>query len=63
MKLSIKDYYEPTPKTFRKFADALLGVSLFVTGYSVVMQHDTLAIIFIIIGAIGKFGTNFFSDA
>lgn len=63
MKLSFKGYYRPTPKNLRKYADALLGVSLFVTGYSVVMEYKIVALIFIIIGAIGKFGTNFFSDA
>jgi len=63
MKASLKGYYEPTPKNLRKFADCLLALSLFATGYSVIMEYNTLAIIFIIIGAIGKFGVNFFSDA
>jgi len=62
MKLSIKSYYEPTPKNLRKLADSLLALSLFTTGYAVIMEHKTLAIIFIVLGAIGKFGTNFFSD-
>ena len=62
MKLNFKSYYEPTPKNLRKFADALLALSLFVTGYSVIMEFKILALVFIIIGAIGKFGTNFFAE-
>ena len=62
MKLNLKSYYEPTPKNLRKFADALLALSLFATGFSVIMECKVLAIIFIIIGGIGKFGINFFSD-
>jgi len=62
MKISLKGYYEPTPKNLRKFADALLGLSLFVTGFSVIMECKIVAIIFIIIGGIGKFGANFFTD-
>lgn len=62
MKLGLKSYYEPTPKNLRKFADCLLALSLFATGYSVIMEHKILAIIFIILGAIGKFGANFFSE-
>jgi hypothetical protein len=63
MKLSLKGYYEPTPKTLRKLADGLLALSLFTTGFGVVMEFKILAVIFIIIGGIGKFGINFFSDA
>ena len=62
MKLSLKSYYEPTPKNLRKFADSLLALSLFATGFSVFMEFKILAIIFITIGGIGKFGTNFFTE-
>ena len=62
MKLTLKGYYEPTPRTLQKVADGLLALSLFITGFSVVMEFKILAIIFIIIGGIGKFGANFFSD-
>jgi len=56
----LKDYFKPTPKLLWKIGDSLLAVSLFITGYAVIMENKTLAIIFIIIGAIGKFGTNLF---
>jgi hypothetical protein len=62
MKISIKNYYQPTPKKLRKIGDALLGSSQFLTGYSIVMDEKWLAFTCIAIGTIGKFITNFFVE-
>jgi hypothetical protein len=62
MKISIKNYYQPTPKKLRKIGDALLGSSQFLTGYAVVMDEKWLAFTCIGIGTIGKFMTNIFVE-
>ena len=56
-----KNYWHPTPKKWRKFGDALLGVALMgipadLAGYKWV------GITMFIIGIVGKFITNFFTD-
>ena len=56
-----KNYWHPTPKKWRKLGDALLGVALIgiptdLAGYKWV------GITMFIIGIIGKFLTNFFTD-
>lgn len=55
-------YFKPTPKNVQKFADALVGLSLFATGYAVIMESKVMAIIFIAIGALGTFGQKLFSE-
>ena len=62
MKFELKGYYKPTPKKLRKLGDALLGSSQFLTGYAIIMDEKYLAITCIIIGTIGKFLTNFFTE-
>jgi hypothetical protein len=62
MKISIKNYYQPTPKKLRKIGDALLGSSQFLTGYAVIMEEKWLAFTCIAIGTIGKFMTNIFVE-
>ena len=52
-KFSFKSYYQPTPANIRKFGDALLGACQFATGYAVISENTTLAIICITIGTIG----------
>jgi hypothetical protein len=58
----MKNYYKPTPKKWRKIGDALLAVALYaqtqeaLSGYSHMMQ------VISIIGLVGKFLTNFFSE-
>jgi hypothetical protein len=56
-----KNYWHPTPKKWRKFGDALLGVALMgipadLAGYKWV------GITMFIIGIVGKFITNFFTE-
>ena len=62
IKFKIKSYYQPTPAKMRKFGDALLGASQFLTGYSIVMDEKYLAFTCIAIGTLGKFMTNFFVE-
>jgi len=60
--ISLKNYYAPTPKKWRKIGDALLAVALYaqtqeaLTGYTTLMQTIS------ILGLVGKFITNFFAD-
>ena len=55
-----KNYYKSTPLKWRKLGDSLLGVSTFITGFAYYNNNDTVMIIAISIGVIGKFLTNFF---
>lgn len=57
-----KNYYGPTPKRWRKLGDALLGVSTTITGYAIMEDYKWIAFSALILGVIGKFLTNFFSD-
>lgn len=60
--MTIKNYYKPTPRKWRQLGDALLGVSTFVSASAIATNHDYIAIISLVIGSVGKFLTNFFSD-
>ena len=55
-------YYSPTPTKFRKLGDALLGVSTTITGFAIYQDVKWVALTALIIGVIGKFLTNFFSE-
>lgn len=57
----LKNYYKPTPKKWRKFGDALLGVSTIITTFAVYENVHWVAITALITGVVGKFLTNFFS--
>jgi len=54
-------YNRPTPRTFRKLGDALLAMSTFVSAYAITEDWKWIAFTAIIVGAIGKFFTNFFA--
>jgi hypothetical protein len=62
MKLNLKNYYHPTPKKYRKIGDALLGTAQFATGLAIVNDSKELAILFMIIGCVGKFLSNLFTE-
>ena len=62
MKKIIKNYYAPTPKKWRKIGDALLGMSLFAQTQEAFTVHTNFMTCTAIIGLIGKFLTNFFSE-
>ena len=57
----IKNYYNPTPKKWRKFGDALLGISSTITSFAIYENIQWLAITALLTGVIGKFLTNLFS--
>lgn len=60
---ALKNYYLPTPKTARKFGDGLLAMSTFLTTYSVADEWGKgITIAIVIVGALGKFLTNLFSE-
>ena len=60
----INDLYKsPTPKKWRKIGDALLGVSTIVTTYAIAEEWSKyLQLSALILGVVGKFLTNFFSE-
>ena len=62
MKL-FKGYYKPTPVKMRKLGDALLAVSLSMSGYAIFEEYKALAVAGLIIGGVGKFLTNFYSES
>lgn len=57
----LKNYYKPTPKKFRKIGDALLGISLMAIPAEL-SGYTWISISIFLLGVIGKFLTNFFSD-
>jgi len=72
MKLSMKHYWAPTPKKWRKIGDAILATGTFVTA-GALLEYDKLKEIFtpqevkaiiavaFVLGVVGKFLTNFFT--
>lgn len=73
MKVSIKNYYQPTPKFWRKLGDAILygcgsigatGLIAFDQLKELFSEHELKIIIgsTLILGFIGKFLTNFFKQ-
>lgn len=58
----LKKYYKPTPKKWRQLGDALLGVSTTITGFAIIEDYKWIAFSALILGVIGKFLTNFFSE-
>jgi hypothetical protein len=61
MKLSIKGYWQPTPKIIRKIADSLLASAMLVASISFVNDYKTIAIVVLIVAGISKFFSNFFT--
>ena len=57
-KLRLKNYFAPTPKLFRMIGDTLLSTGSIVTGYQIVYDQKTLALISLTLTILGKFITN-----
>jgi len=57
-----KQYAKPTPAKWRKLGDALLGVSTTITGFAIYEEAKWVAITALVLGVIGKFLTNFFTE-
>lgn len=58
----IKKYWDSTPVKYRKLGDALLAVSTTITTYAIVEDMKIFAISALVLGSVGKFLTNFFSE-
>jgi hypothetical protein len=61
-KFGMSRYSKPTPGVMRKLGDGLLAASTFVTAYAVAEEMKVVALISLVVGAAGKFLTNFFAD-
>ena len=59
-KMKLKNYFEPTPKRFRVLGDSIAAASLFVAGLN--LEHPKLMLLCGVLGAVGKFVTNFFAE-
>jgi hypothetical protein len=57
-----KKYYSPTPAKWRRLGDALLGISTTITGFAIYEETKWIAMTALIIGVIGKFLSNFFTE-
>lgn len=57
-----KKYYAPTPKKWRKIGDTLLAVSLYAQGQQAFIGSTKLLTGIAIVGLVGKFLTNFFTE-
>ena len=57
-KLRLKSYFAPTPKLFRMIGDTLLSVGSLLTGYQILCDEKTLALISLTLTILGKFMTN-----
>jgi len=56
-------YTSPTPKKWRKIGDVLLGVSTIATTYAIADEWSKyIQLSALILGVVGKFLTNFFSE-
>jgi hypothetical protein len=58
--MKLKGYFQPTPKRFRILGDSIAAGSLFIASQN--LDNPKLMIISGVVGAIGKFITNFFTD-
>jgi hypothetical protein len=59
-KMKLKGYFKPTPKRFRVLGDSIAAASLFVAGLN--LDHPKLMLLCGVLGAVGKFVTNFFAE-
>ena len=62
MKLGFKEYFKPTPKRIRIFGDSLAAAGTFGASIVILNGHPLAGTIVMIIGVVGKFISNFFSE-
>ena len=62
MKFGWKHYFAPTPKRVRIFGDSLAAAATFGASIVVMNGHPLAGTIIMIVGVIGKFISNFFTD-
>jgi len=58
--MRLKGYFQPTPKRFRVLGDSIAGMSLFIAAQN--LDNPKLMIIVGVVGGLGKFITNFFTN-
>jgi len=58
-----KHYFSPTPKRMRVLGDSLAAAGTFGAGIAVLNGHPVAGTTIMIISVIGKFISNFFTDA
>ncbi len=57
-----KHYFAPTPKRLRVFGDSLAAAGTFGAAIVVLNGHPVAGTIIMIVGVVGKFISNFFTD-
>ena len=62
LKFGLSHYAKPTPRRLRRLGDVLLLASTIITN-EVMIDKPAIASISLICGVLGKFLTNFFSEA
>jgi hypothetical protein len=62
LKFGLSEYAKPTPRKLRRLGDGLLLISTIMTN-EVMIEKPAIASISLICGVLGKFLTNFFSEA
>lgn len=55
---SLKNYWDPTPKTFRVIGDLLLAIGGIITTHGIMQGNQTMALVVLILSIAGKFFTN-----
>ena len=55
-------YWAPTPKKIRKIADSILAGSVTIASFAAFSEHTKLATGVMIVAALAKFTSNFFTD-
>lgn len=60
--VNFKSYWKPTPKSIRKIADSILAASVTIASFAAFSEHTKLATGVMIVAAIAKFISNFFTD-
>jgi hypothetical protein len=63
MEFGWKHYFSPTPKRMRIFGDSLAAAGTFGASIAVLNGHPVAGTTILIISIIGKFISNFFTDA
>ena len=62
MKFGWKMYFEPTPKRIRVLGDSLVASATFGASMAAMGGHPMAATAIMIVGVLGKFISNFFTD-
>lgn len=63
MEFGWKHYFAPTPKRMRIFGDSLAAAGTFGASIAVLNGHPIAGTVVMIISVLGKFISNFFTDA